>query len=45
VHRSAATVAWLSIKNYRARADIIGQIIRLGTLYQLIKSDDLLLQD
>ena len=38
--------AWLSIKNYRAWADIIAQIIRLGTLYQSIKSgDDLLLQD
>jgi hypothetical protein len=34
------------LKNYRAWADIIAQIIRLGTLYQSMKSgDDLLLQD
>ena len=34
------------LKNNRARAEIIAQIIRLGMFYQSIKSgDDLLLQD
>ena len=43
---AALAVELAQLKNNRRRADIIAQIIRLGTFYQSIKSgDDLLLQD
>ena len=35
----------VSIKNYRAWADIIAQIIRLGTLYQSMSEETVELED